>query len=114
MQTNSFADIPAATLKSQAAKAHDAGFVQLSHNFLRAAELTAVPDNELLAIYELLRPGRSTHAELCTTADKLELSTIETLIAAHTLCAFSSVSKMQAPDPILYFPFEHLITGISY
>jgi len=26
-----------------------------------------------LAIYELLRPGRSTHAELCTTADKLEL-----------------------------------------
>ncbi len=73
MQTNSFADISAATLKSQAAKAHDAGFVRLSHNFLRAAELTAVPDNELLLIYELLRPGRSTHAELCTTADQLEL-----------------------------------------
>jgi len=73
MQTNSFADISAATLKYQAAKARDAGFVQLSHNFLRAAELTIVPDNEILAIYELLRPGRSTHAELCTTADKLEL-----------------------------------------
>ena len=73
MQTNSFADISAATLKYQAAKARDAGFVQLSHNFLRAAELTVVPDNEILAIYELLRPGRSTHAELCTTADKLEL-----------------------------------------
>ena len=73
MQTGSFAEISAATLKYQAAKARDAGFVQLSHNFLRAAELTVVPDNEILAIYELLRPGRSTHAELCTTADKLEL-----------------------------------------
>ena len=73
MQTNSFAEISAAALKYQAAKARDAGFVQLSHNFLRAAELTVVPDNEILAIYELLRPGRSTHAELCTTADKLEL-----------------------------------------
>ena len=73
MQTNRFAEISAATLKYQAAKARDAGFVQLSHNFLRAAELTIVPDNEILAIYELLRPGRSTHAELCTTADKLEL-----------------------------------------
>lgn len=73
MQTDSFAEISAATLKYQAAKARDAGFVQLSHNFLRAAELTVVPDNEILAIYELLRPGRSTHAELCTTADKLEL-----------------------------------------
>lgn len=73
MQTNSFAEISAATLKSQAAKARDAGFVQLSHNFLRAAELTAVPDNEILAMYELLRPGRSTQAELCTIADKLEL-----------------------------------------
>ncbi len=73
MQTNRFAEISAATLKYQAAKARDAGFVQLSHNFLRAAELTVVPDNEILAIYELLRPGRSTHAELCTTADTLEL-----------------------------------------
>ena len=73
MQTNRFAEISADTLKYQAAKARDAGFVQLSHNFLRAAELTVVPDNEILAIYELLRPGRSTHAELCTTADKLEL-----------------------------------------
>ena len=73
MQTNRFAEISAATLKYQAAKARDAGFVQLSHNFLRAAELTVLPDNEILAIYELLRPGRSTHAELCTTADKLEL-----------------------------------------
>ena len=73
MQTDSFAEISAATLKYQAAKARDAGFVQLSHNFLRAAELTVVPDNEILAIYELLRPGRSTHAELCTTADQLEL-----------------------------------------
>ena len=72
MQTNRFAEISTATLKYQAAKARDAGFVQLSHNFLRAAELTVVPDNEILAIYELLRPGRSTHAELCTTADKLE------------------------------------------
>ena len=73
MQTNRFAEISAATLKYQAAKARDAGFVQLSHHFLRAAELTVVPDNDILAIYELLRPGRSTHAELCTTADKFEL-----------------------------------------
>ena len=51
MQTNSFAEISAATLKYQAAKARDADFVQLSQNFLRAAELTVVPDNEILAIY---------------------------------------------------------------
>ena len=63
--------ITAATLQKQAAKAFDAGFVQLSHNLIRAAELTTVPDEELLEIYELLRPRRASYEQLLMVADKL-------------------------------------------
>ena len=65
--------ISSTTLQKQAAKALGAGFVQLSANLVRAAELTEVPDEELLEIYELLRPGRSTYEQLLSTADNLEL-----------------------------------------
>jgi propanediol dehydratase small subunit len=60
------------TLRHQADIARDAGFTQLAENFRRAAELTAVSNDDLLKMYELLRPGRSTHAELTTMADQLE------------------------------------------
>ena len=65
--------ITATTLQKQAAKALAAGFAQLSYNLVRAAELTKVPDEELLGIYELLRPGRSTYDQLLSTADSLEV-----------------------------------------
>jgi propanediol dehydratase small subunit len=38
----------------------------------RAAELIAVPDDQLLIIYNSLRPYRSTKAELYGIADELE------------------------------------------
>lgn len=60
------------TLRRQADAARAAGFTQLAENLRRAAELTAVPKEELLRIYELLRPGRSTEAELLAVADALE------------------------------------------
>jgi propanediol dehydratase small subunit len=60
------------TLRAQAEVARQAGYTQLAANLTRAAELTAVPNAELLRLYELLRPGRATHAELLALADTLE------------------------------------------
>ena len=59
-------------LRAQAAVAQAAGFAQLAENLTRAAELTAVPNAELLRMYEIMRPGRSTHAELQALAVTLE------------------------------------------
>ena len=62
------------TLRRQAAIAEEGGFPQLAANLLRAAELTDVPNDELLRIYELLRPERASDAELDRLADHLERS----------------------------------------
>jgi propanediol dehydratase small subunit len=64
--------ISAETLRAQARIAAAAGYAQLAANLARAAELTAVPNEELLRIYDALRPGRATHAELLALADRLE------------------------------------------
>jgi propanediol dehydratase small subunit len=64
--------ISAEALREQAAIAEDAGYVQVAQNLRRAAELTAVPNEELLRIYEALRPGRSTYAEMRTIAQRLQ------------------------------------------
>lgn len=60
------------TLRHQARVAEEHGNSQLGENLRRAAELTAVPDDQVLEVYEALRPGRSTRAELEATADRLE------------------------------------------
>jgi propanediol dehydratase small subunit len=62
----------AATLERQAAVADAAGRAQLAENLTRAAELAGVPDDQLLAIYTALRPGRSTADELESWARRLE------------------------------------------
>jgi propanediol dehydratase small subunit len=62
----------AATLERQAAVARAAGRTQLAENLARAAELAGVPDDQLLAIYTALRPGRSTASELEGWARRLE------------------------------------------
>lgn len=54
-----------ATLVHQAAVAERDGNPQLAENFLRAAELATIDDEEVMALYEALRPHRS-------TADQLE------------------------------------------
>ncbi len=60
------------TLRHQAAVARDHANPQLAANFERAAELTALPDDEVLAIYELLRPRRADAAQLEETAASLQ------------------------------------------
>ena len=55
---------PRTTLRRQADVARAAGASQLAENLERAAELAAVPDDELLEIYTALRPRRSTAPEL--------------------------------------------------
>lgn len=60
------------TLEQQARTAEQHANPQLAANFRRAAELTALPDQQVMAIYEALRPRRSTHAELMAIADELE------------------------------------------
>ncbi len=60
------------TLRQQATIARDGGYPQLAANLLRAAELTDVPNEELLRVYELLRPERASYDELIRLADYLE------------------------------------------
>jgi propanediol dehydratase small subunit len=59
------------TLERQAGIAEQHGNPQLAENLRRAAELTRLGDEEVLAIYEKLRPGRATRAELTALADSL-------------------------------------------
>jgi propanediol dehydratase small subunit len=60
------------TLRRQARIAEEHGNPQLGENLRRAAELTALPDDEVLALYEALRPGRSTAAGLEAVAERLD------------------------------------------
>jgi propanediol dehydratase small subunit len=60
------------TLRLQAAVAEEHGNPRLGENLRRAAELATLPDDEVLAIYEALRPGRSTHAALESLAGRLD------------------------------------------
>jgi propanediol dehydratase small subunit len=59
------------TLERQAVVAERHGNPQLAENLRRAAELTGIPDDEVLAVYEALRPGRSTPAQLTELATSL-------------------------------------------
>jgi propanediol dehydratase small subunit len=70
--TSADLQIKADTLRTQAEIARNAGYVQLSQNLTRAAELTNVPNDELLRMYETLRPGRATHTEMLALAQRLE------------------------------------------
>ncbi len=60
------------TLEMQAQVAEAAGRAPLAGNLRRAAELTAVPDERLLQIYNALRPYRSSKQELLDIANELE------------------------------------------
>jgi glycerol dehydratase small subunit/propanediol dehydratase small subunit len=50
-------------LNAQADVARSAGRPRLAENFERAGELVDVPQDEIMAVYELLRPGRATSRE---------------------------------------------------
>jgi propanediol dehydratase small subunit len=62
----------ARTLELQADVARSAGRSQLATGIERAAELTRVSDDELLAIYTALRPFRSSADELEAWAARLD------------------------------------------
>lgn len=64
--------ISAETLCRQAQTALDAGYRQVAENLLRAAELTRLSNEEVLNIYDKLRPGRTTYPEMKAIAERLE------------------------------------------
>ena len=53
-----------AALAHQAVVAEEGGNPQLAENLLRAAELAVMDDEEVMALYEALRPHRSTAVQL--------------------------------------------------
>lgn len=59
------------TLRLQGEVAVDAGRDSIQQNFQRAAELTVIPDERLLEMYNALRPYRSTKQELLDIASEL-------------------------------------------
>lgn len=61
-----------ATLQMQGEICDAVGRRQLAENMRRAAELTAVPDDEVLEIYNALRPRASSARRLTEIADRLD------------------------------------------
>ena len=60
------------TLEYQAQIAESAGRPRIAANLRRAAEMTRIPDERLLQMYDSLRPYRCTKAELLAIAEELE------------------------------------------
>lgn len=60
------------TLERQAETAQEHGNPQLAENFRRAAEMAMMSEDEVMALYDALRPHRSTAAELATVATQLD------------------------------------------
>ncbi len=60
------------TLAHQARVAEQHDNPQLAVNFRRAAELALLSEQEVMALYESLRPHRSTAADLAETATRLD------------------------------------------
>lgn len=61
-----------AVLAHQAVVAEEGGNPQLAENFLRAAELATIDDEDVMALYEALRPYRSTAGQLDELRASLE------------------------------------------
>ncbi|GAB2323557.1 diol dehydratase small subunit [Alkalibacterium sp. m-11] len=64
--------ITADILKAQGDIAKSAGRPAITNNFSRASELTTVPDERVLEIYNMLRPYRATKQDLMDIAQELE------------------------------------------
>ena len=59
-------------LQNQAAIADTANRAALAENLRRAAELTCIPNEQILSMYNTLRPHRSTRKELEDLCHRLE------------------------------------------
>lgn len=64
--------ISAQTLEYQAQIEDSVGNPQVAGNFRRAAEMTRIPDDRIIKIYNKMRPHVSTKAELLAIAEELE------------------------------------------
>lgn len=80
------------TLRTQAEIARAAGYPHLAANLLRAAELTVVPNDEILKMYDLLRPGRASYDTLMRLAELLE-KTYGAVETARFVCEAAEVYK---------------------
>lgn len=80
-------------LKAQGEIATSAGRKTISLNFDRAAELTAVPDDRVLDMYNALRPYRSSKAELLDLASELEEKYDATICASFVREAADQYEK---------------------
>lgn len=70
------------TLEYQAQIQESFGNPQVAANFRRAAEMTRIPDERILEIYNCMRPNVSTKQELLRVADELETKYHATINAA--------------------------------
>lgn len=61
----------AETIELQARFAREAGYDEVAANLARAAEMTRIPNEEILDIYEALRPGRSTYYQLLSLSQRI-------------------------------------------
>lgn len=59
------------TLELQAEFARQSGYREVAENLARAAEMTRIPNDEILEIYEALRPGRSTYYQLLSLSQQI-------------------------------------------
>ena len=59
-------------LNHQAKVADEAGYTQLAGNLRQAAELTHMSNEEILQIYNTLRPRRTSYTEMIDMAERLE------------------------------------------
>src|SRR5688500_6388269 len=64
--------VSASALEAQAAIAAECARPQLAENLLRASELVDVPEHDILAIYNALRPGRTSREALESLASRIE------------------------------------------
>lgn len=64
--------ISSEVLELQAQIAEANGKKQFAANLRRAAEMTNIPDEKVLQVYEMLRPRRATKQELLNAADEFE------------------------------------------
>jgi propanediol dehydratase small subunit len=90
------------TLRHQAEVAEAEGYWQLAENLRRAAELTSISNEEVLDIYDALRPGRCTYDDLMALADRLDKDLAAPLTAAFAREAaevYQERGILKGPDP---------------
>ena len=70
------------TLNHQARVSEEAGYTQLAENLRLAAELTHMSNEEVLDIYNTLRPRRTSYKEMIDMAERLQNEFMAPLTAA--------------------------------